>query len=88
MIFVSLLLFTPFVKEKPLFLLIVGLDINLLDLLSQIAVSKDETVILDGAGDKKNIEERCDQVYAAFFDVISLTIIAVSIVFVNWICCL
>lgn len=71
-----------------MFLLIVGLDINLLDLLSQIAVSKDETVILDGAGDKKNIEERCDQVYAAFFDVISLTIIAVSIVFVNWICCL
>ncbi|KAL0383691.1 UNVERIFIED_CONTAM: CLIP-associated protein [Sesamum calycinum] len=27
----------------------------------QVTVSKDDTVILDGAGDKKAIEERCDQ---------------------------
>lgn len=28
----------------------------------QITISKDDTVILDGAGDKKSIEERCEQV--------------------------
>jgi chaperonin GroEL len=30
----------------------------------QVTVSKDDTVILDGAGDKKSIEERADQVRA------------------------
>jgi len=30
--------------------------------LLQITISKDDTVILDGAGDKKAIEERCEQV--------------------------
>lgn len=30
--------------------------------LLQITISKDDTVILDGAGDKKSIEERCEQV--------------------------
>jgi len=30
----------------------------------QVTVSKDDTVILDGAGDKKSIEERADQVHA------------------------
>jgi hypothetical protein len=29
-----------------------------------VTVSKDDTVILDGAGDKKNIEERAEQVHA------------------------
>lgn len=29
-----------------------------------MTISKDDTVILDGAGDKKAIEERCDQVCA------------------------
>jgi hypothetical protein len=28
----------------------------------QVTVSKDDTVILDGAGDKKSIEERLEQV--------------------------
>lgn len=28
----------------------------------QVAISKDDSVILDGAGDKKAIEERCEQV--------------------------
>lgn len=27
-----------------------------------MTISKDDSVILDGAGDKKAIEERCDQV--------------------------
>lgn len=27
-----------------------------------MTISKDDTVILDGAGDKKAIEERCEQV--------------------------
>ncbi|KAH7517492.1 hypothetical protein FEM48_Zijuj09G0070600 [Ziziphus jujuba var. spinosa] len=37
----------------------VGLE--MLGTCKKITVSKDDTVILDGAGDKKNIEERCDQ---------------------------
>jgi chaperonin GroEL len=32
----------------------------------QVTVSKDDTVILDGAGDKKSIEERAEQVCATF----------------------
>nr|CAD1819021.1 unnamed protein product [Ananas comosus var. bracteatus] len=31
----------------------------------KVTVSKDDTVILDGAGDKKTIEERCEQLRAA-----------------------
>ena len=30
----------------------------------QVTVSKDDTVILDGSGDKKSIEERAEQVHA------------------------
>jgi len=30
----------------------------------QVTIYKDDTVILDGAGDKKSIEERADQVHA------------------------
>jgi chaperonin GroEL len=30
----------------------------------QVTVSKDDTVILDGAGDKKSIEERAEHVRA------------------------
>ena len=30
-------------------------------------MSKGDTVILDGAGDKKAIEERCEQVHITFF---------------------
>ena len=33
--------------------------------LIQVTISKDDTVILDGAGDKKGIEERCEQVCTA-----------------------
>jgi len=29
----------------------------------QVTVSKDDTVILDGSGDKKSIEERAEQVH-------------------------
>jgi hypothetical protein len=32
----------------------------------QVTVSKDDTVILDGAGNKKSIEERAEQVCATF----------------------
>jgi len=32
----------------------------------KVTVSKDDTVILDGAGDKKSIEERAEQVRAIF----------------------
>jgi hypothetical protein len=39
----------------------------------QVTVSKDDTVILDGAGDKKSIEERAEQVCATF-DVLWLVI--------------
>ncbi|PKA65419.1 Chaperonin CPN60-2, mitochondrial [Apostasia shenzhenica] len=31
----------------------------------KVTISKDDTVILDGAGDKKAIEERCDQIRSA-----------------------
>ncbi|CAJ2676168.1 unnamed protein product [Trifolium pratense] len=31
----------------------------------KITISKDDTVILDGAGDKKAIEERCEQIRSA-----------------------
>jgi hypothetical protein len=30
----------------------------------QVTISKDDTVILDGAGDKKAIEERAEQVHS------------------------
>ncbi|KAK1395384.1 hypothetical protein POM88_014440 [Heracleum sosnowskyi] len=31
-------------------------------LVKQITISKDDTVVLDGAGEKKSIEERCEQI--------------------------
>lgn len=34
-----------------------------------MTVSKDDSVILDGAGDKKAIEERCDQVFVIPFTI-------------------
>ena len=36
-----------------------------------MTISKDDSVILDGAGDKKSIEERCEQVCSAFFYIFS-----------------
>lgn len=32
------------------------------NILLQVTISKDDTVILDGSGDKKSLEERCEQV--------------------------
>ncbi|KAF2285584.1 hypothetical protein GH714_005639 [Hevea brasiliensis] len=40
-------------------------DIDMLGSCKKITVSKDDTVILDGAGDKKAIEERCEQIRSA-----------------------
>ncbi|XP_023006256.1 chaperonin CPN60-1, mitochondrial [Cucurbita maxima] len=37
-------------------------DLDMLGSCKKITISKDDTVILDGAGDKKAIEERCDQI--------------------------
>ncbi|KAH7573111.1 hypothetical protein JRO89_XS03G0071000 [Xanthoceras sorbifolium] len=34
-------------------------------LFDNVTISKDDTVILDGAGDKKTIEERCEQIRSA-----------------------
>uniref|UniRef100_A0A1J3EDH6 Chaperonin CPN60, mitochondrial n=1 Tax=Noccaea caerulescens TaxID=107243 RepID=A0A1J3EDH6_NOCCA len=37
-------------------------DLSMLGTCKKVTVSKDDTVILDGAGDKKAIEERCEQI--------------------------
>ncbi|CAL5208991.1 unnamed protein product [Lathyrus oleraceus] len=47
-----------------------GLNLEKVDLevfgsCKKITISKDDTVILDGAGDKKSIEERCEQIRSA-----------------------
>ncbi|KAL4568065.1 hypothetical protein LXL04_023666 [Taraxacum kok-saghyz] len=36
---------------------------EMLGTCKRVTISKDDTVILDGAGDKKGIEERCEQVF-------------------------
>ncbi|KAL9995340.1 putative groEL-like apical domain superfamily protein [Helianthus debilis subsp. tardiflorus] len=33
--------------------------------VGMVTVSKDDTVVLDGAGDKKSIEEQCEQIRSA-----------------------
>ncbi|RWR97288.1 chaperonin CPN60-2, mitochondrial [Cinnamomum micranthum f. kanehirae] len=38
---------------------------DMLGTCKKVTVSKDDTVVLDGAGDKKAIEERCDQIRSA-----------------------
>ncbi|KAK2986375.1 hypothetical protein RJ640_026639 [Escallonia rubra] len=38
-----------------------NLGVEMLGSCKKVTVSKDDTVILDGAGDKKSIEERCEQ---------------------------
>ncbi|XP_074307073.1 chaperonin CPN60-2, mitochondrial-like [Silene latifolia] len=38
------------------------LDIDVLGSCKKVTISKDDTVILDGSGDKASIEERCDQI--------------------------
>ncbi|XP_011020718.1 PREDICTED: chaperonin CPN60-2, mitochondrial-like isoform X2 [Populus euphratica] len=40
-------------------------DLDMLGSCKKVTVSKDDTVILDGAGDKKSIEERCEQIRSA-----------------------
>ncbi|KAK7268653.1 hypothetical protein RIF29_21358 [Crotalaria pallida] len=40
-------------------------DLSMLGSCKKITISKDDTVILDGAGDKKAIEERADQIRSA-----------------------
>ena len=36
---------------------------DMLGRAKKITISKDDTIILDGGGDKQAIEERCEQVY-------------------------
>lgn len=40
-------------------------DLDMLGTCKKVTVSKDDTVILDGAGNKKAIEERCEQIRSA-----------------------
>lgn len=40
-------------------------DLDMLGTCKKVTVSKDDTVILDGAGDKKALEERCEQIRSA-----------------------
>ncbi|KAJ0235356.1 Chaperonin CPN60 [Hirschfeldia incana] len=40
-------------------------DLSMLGTCKRVTVSKDDTVILDGAGDKTAIEERCEQIRSA-----------------------
>ncbi|KAJ6812192.1 chaperonin CPN60-2, mitochondrial [Iris pallida] len=40
-------------------------EFDMLGTCKKVTISKDDTVILDGAGDKKAIEERCDQLRSA-----------------------
>ncbi|GAA0141828.1 hypothetical protein LIER_02880 [Lithospermum erythrorhizon] len=38
------------------------IEFDMLGSCKKVTISKDDTVILDGAGDKKSIEERCEQI--------------------------
>ncbi|CBI33329.3 hypothetical protein VitviT2T_006879 [Vitis vinifera] len=40
-------------------------ELDMLGTCKKVTISKDDTVILDGAGDKKAIEERCEQIRSA-----------------------
>ncbi|KAL6194646.1 hypothetical protein ACLB2K_035727 [Fragaria x ananassa] len=40
-------------------------DMDMLGTCKKVTISKDDTVILDGAGDKKALEERCEQIRSA-----------------------
>ncbi|KAK1260398.1 CLIP-associated protein [Acorus gramineus] len=40
-------------------------EVDMLGTCKKVTISKDDTVILDGAGDKKSIEERCEQIRSA-----------------------
>ncbi|XP_060171169.1 chaperonin CPN60-2, mitochondrial-like isoform X2 [Lycium barbarum] len=53
---------SPKVVTEELGLSIENMDFEMLGTCKKVAVSKDDTVILDGAGAKKSIEERCEQI--------------------------
>ncbi|EPS57724.1 hypothetical protein M569_17093, partial [Genlisea aurea] len=40
-------------------------ELDMLGACKKVTISKDDTVVLDGAGEKKSIEERCDQIRSA-----------------------
>ncbi|KAL6532231.1 Chaperonin cpn60, mitochondrial [Orobanche gracilis] len=40
-------------------------ELDMLGSCKKVTISKDDTVILDGAGEKKSIEERCEQIRSA-----------------------
>ncbi|CAI9290539.1 unnamed protein product [Lactuca saligna] len=42
-----------------------NVEFEMLGSCKKVTVSKDDTVVLDGAGDKKSIEERCEQIRSA-----------------------
>ncbi|KAE8722552.1 Chaperonin CPN60-2 [Hibiscus syriacus] len=42
-----------------------NVDLEMLGTCKKVTVSKDDTVILDGNGEKKSIEERCEQIRSA-----------------------
>ncbi|XAR48890.1 hypothetical protein NMG60_11031869 [Bertholletia excelsa] len=44
-----------------------NVNLEMLGTCKKVTISKDDTVILDGAGDKKAIEERCEQACIACF---------------------
>ncbi|OIS96488.1 PREDICTED: chaperonin CPN60-2, mitochondrial-like [Nicotiana attenuata] len=50
------------VVTEELGLNIENVELDMLGSCKKVAISKDDTVILDGAGEKKSIEERCEQI--------------------------
>ncbi|KAK4356911.1 hypothetical protein RND71_022521 [Anisodus tanguticus] len=50
------------VVTEELGLNIENMEFEMLGSCKKVAISKDDTVILDGAGEKKSIEERCEQI--------------------------
>ncbi|KAJ0034910.1 hypothetical protein Pint_25252 [Pistacia integerrima] len=42
-----------------------AVNLDMLGSCKKVTISKDDTVVLDGAGDKKAIEERCEQIRSA-----------------------
>ena len=55
--------------------------ILLIECSIQVTVSKDDTVILDGAGDKKNLEERAEQVHALSLEHAGTCLIALHLMY-------
>ncbi|PHU21465.1 Chaperonin CPN60-2, mitochondrial [Capsicum chinense] len=53
------------VVTEELGLSIENVEFEMLGTCKKVTISKDDTVILDGAGEKKSIEERCEQIRSA-----------------------